>query len=288
MTLPLTPLAHQFAWTAPVAPPVRPAHRGGAADPAPPGPRPLLPRALRHDRHRLLRPPADAGGRVPPEIVQPRRAGRRSCRRCWPFTPDDFDEALEADPGAAAGTRDADDRAASINGIFSFTTDNMPLLGPNRLTCEGSGSPRRCGSRTRPGSARAMAEWLVDGHCRSFDLHECDVNRFEPHQLAPDYVRGPRLPELRRGLRHHPSAAAAGESAADADLAVLRAAARPRRGVPRGQRLGTAAVVRGQRRAGRRGPLARAPTPDDWAARTGRRSSPPRRRPPANRSRCTT
>jgi glycine cleavage system aminomethyltransferase T len=33
-----------------------------------------------------------------------------------------------------------------------------------------------------------MAEWLVDGHCSSFDLHECDVNRFEQHQLAPDYV----------------------------------------------------------------------------------------------------
>jgi glycine cleavage system aminomethyltransferase T len=34
-----------------------------------------------------------------------------------------------------------------------------------------------------------MSEWLVDGHCSSFDLHECDVNRFEPHQLATDYVR---------------------------------------------------------------------------------------------------
>src|SRR6266540_3861520 len=35
---------------------------------------------------------------------------------------------------------------------------------------------------------RAMAEWLVDGYCSSFDLHECDVNRFEQHQLAPEYV----------------------------------------------------------------------------------------------------
>jgi hypothetical protein len=32
-----------------------------------------------------------------------------------------------------------------------------------------------------------MAEWLVDGHS-SFDLHECDVNRFEDFQRAPDYV----------------------------------------------------------------------------------------------------
>ncbi|HET9085044.1 MAG TPA: glycine cleavage T C-terminal barrel domain-containing protein, partial [Candidatus Limnocylindrales bacterium] len=34
---------------------------------------------------------------------------------------------------------------------------------------------------------RAMAEWIVDGGSTS-DLHECDVNRFERHQLAPGYV----------------------------------------------------------------------------------------------------
>jgi dimethylglycine oxidase len=38
------------------------------------------------------------------------------------------------------------------------------------------------------GVGRAMAEWLVDGHCSSFDLHECDVNRFEAFQLGPSYL----------------------------------------------------------------------------------------------------
>ena len=38
------------------------------------------------------------------------------------------------------------------------------------------------------GVARAAAEWLVDG-APSIDVHECDVNRFEAHQLAPHYVR---------------------------------------------------------------------------------------------------
>src|SRR5690606_30527120 len=32
-----------------------------------------------------------------------------------------------------------------------------------------------------------VAEWLVDG-VSSVDLHECDVNRFEKHMLAPDYL----------------------------------------------------------------------------------------------------
>ena len=38
--------------------------RGRTADPAPPGPGPVLPRARRPHRHRLLQPQADAGGHV--------------------------------------------------------------------------------------------------------------------------------------------------------------------------------------------------------------------------------
>ena len=38
------------------------------------------------------------------------------------------------------------------------------------------------------GVARAMAEWLVDG-APAGDVHESDVNRFEPHQLGPGHVR---------------------------------------------------------------------------------------------------
>jgi glycine cleavage system aminomethyltransferase T len=37
------------------------------------------------------------------------------------------------------------------------------------------------------GVARSLAEWLVDG-ASSIDLHDCDVNRFEPHQRGPAYV----------------------------------------------------------------------------------------------------
>ena len=37
------------------------------------------------------------------------------------------------------------------------------------------------------GVGKAMAEWLVDGGSPT-DLHECDVNRFEAHQLAPSYI----------------------------------------------------------------------------------------------------
>ncbi len=33
-----------------------------------------------------------------------------------------------------------------------------------------------------------MAEWLIDGNSSTFDLHACDINRFERHQLGPAYV----------------------------------------------------------------------------------------------------
>ena len=56
-------------------------------------------------------------------------------------------------------------------------------------------------------------------------------------------------PELRRGLRRHPPAPADGGAATAADESVLRARAGARSVVPRGFRLGTPAVVRGERRA---------------------------------------
>ena len=66
-----------------------------------------------------------------------------------------------------------------------------------------------------------MAEWLVEGAPRT-DVHECDIARFEPHQLAPAYVRERGMPELRRGLRHPPPAPADGVAPAAADEPVPR------------------------------------------------------------------
>ena len=98
------------------------------------------------------------------------------------------------------------------------------------------------------------------------DVHECDIDRFEPHQLAPAYVARARRPELRRGLRHPPSAPADGVAAPAADEPVPRPRGGPGRPLPRGERLGAAALVRGERRAAR--PIRdRIPTRGDWASR---------------------
>jgi glycine cleavage system aminomethyltransferase T/glycine/D-amino acid oxidase-like deaminating enzyme len=74
-----------------------------------------------------------------------------------------------------------------IDGIFSFTPDGFPLMGESR-DIAGFWVAEAVWVTHSAGVARAAAEWLVDG-APSIDVHECDVNRFEAHQLAPVYIR---------------------------------------------------------------------------------------------------
>ncbi|MFJ9154903.1 FAD-dependent oxidoreductase [Streptomyces sp. NPDC102270] len=182
MNLPLTPLAHQLAWTGPV-----PALAGQTEEAV----RPIL----RHqdadlyyrDRHDTLgigyyghRPmPITAD-----EILSVDEAdGMPSVLK---FTEDDFAEAWTETQSLLPATREAKIEEA-VNGLFSFTTDGLPLLGESP-DVKGFWVAEAVWVTHSAGVGRAVAEWLVDGHCSSFDLHECDVNRFEPHQLAPEYV----------------------------------------------------------------------------------------------------
>ncbi|MFF8848098.1 FAD-dependent oxidoreductase [Streptomyces sp. NPDC015127] len=73
-----------------------------------------------------------------------------------------------------------------FNGIFSFTSDGMPLMGESREV-QGFWLAEAVWVTHSAGVAKAMAEWLVDGRPGT-DVHECDVNRFEEVQLAPSYV----------------------------------------------------------------------------------------------------
>ncbi|MCP3822433.1 FAD-dependent oxidoreductase [Streptomyces sp. A3M-1-3] len=182
MNLPLTPLAHQLAWTGPVPAlagqtdeAVRPILRHQDAD---------LYYRDRFDRlgigyygHRPMPVSAD-------DIASVGSAGQMpSVLR---FTEDDFAEAWAETQALLPATREAKIEEG-INGLFSFTTDGMPLMGESPEV-KGFWVAEAVWVTHSAGVGRAMAEWLVDGYCSSFDLHECDVNRFEPHQLAPDYV----------------------------------------------------------------------------------------------------
>jgi len=59
------------------------------------------------------------------------------------FTEGDFEEAWRQTQLLLPSTRDAKIEEG-INGLFSFTTDNMPLIGES-ADVRGSGSPRPCG-----------------------------------------------------------------------------------------------------------------------------------------------
>ncbi|MER6788884.1 FAD-dependent oxidoreductase [Streptomyces sp. NPDC000658] len=182
MNLPLTPLAHQLAWTGPV-----PALAGQKEEAV----RPIL----RHqDGDLYYRDRFDGigigyyGHRPMPvtadDILSVDEAdGMPSVLK---FTEDDFADAWAETQALLPATREAKIEEG-INGLFSFTTDNFPLLGESP-DLKGFWVAEAVWVTHSAGVGRAMAEWLVDGFCSSFDLHECDVNRFEPHQLSPEYV----------------------------------------------------------------------------------------------------
>jgi glycine cleavage system aminomethyltransferase T/glycine/D-amino acid oxidase-like deaminating enzyme len=182
MNLPLTPLAHQLAWTGQV-----PALAGQTAEAV----RPIL----RHqDADLYLRERYDTlgvgyyGHRPMPLRVEEIATVDEAevMPSVTPFTEDDFADAWTATRALLPATREAKIEEG-INGLFSFTPDNMPLLGESPDVA-GFWVAEAVWVTHSAGVGRAMAEWLVDGYCSSFDVHEFDVNRFEPHHLAPDYV----------------------------------------------------------------------------------------------------
>jgi glycine cleavage system aminomethyltransferase T/glycine/D-amino acid oxidase-like deaminating enzyme len=183
MDLPLTPLAHQLAWTTPVpamagldSEIIRPIVRHQGAD--------LYFRdhfdqvAVGFYGHRPM--PVDAE-----EIGRPSRPAAGPMPSVLPFTPEDFEPAWALSQELLPALREAG-VAEAFNGLFSFTTDDFPLLGPSR-DVEGFWVAEAVWVTHSAGVGRAVAEWLVEGRS-TVDLHECDVNRFEAHHLAPDYV----------------------------------------------------------------------------------------------------
>jgi glycine cleavage system aminomethyltransferase T len=182
MNLPPTPLAHQLAWTGPI-----PALAGQTEEAV----RPIL----RHqDADLYYRDRFDGlgigyyGHRPMPvsadDILSVDEADRMPS--VLKFTEEDFEDAWAETQSLLPATREAKVEEG-INGLFSFTTDGYPLLGESP-DVKGFWVAEAVWVTHSAGVGRAVAEWLVDGHCSSFDLHECDVNRFEPHQLSPEYV----------------------------------------------------------------------------------------------------
>ncbi|MGK4909004.1 GcvT family protein [Streptomyces albus] len=189
--VPLLPLAHQYARTAPLA---RLAGEGAEDAEAR---RPLL-RHQDHDLYYREHLDPDGGpGRIGigtyahrPLPVDPFTVPSFDeapvMPSSLPFTEDDFApswaETRRVLP-ALAGSRVEE----GFNGVFSFTPDGMPLLGESR-TLRGFWLAEAVWVTHAAGAARAVAELMTDGRA-TVDPHECDPQRFEGAQRSPAYVR---------------------------------------------------------------------------------------------------
>ncbi|TMR11345.1 FAD-dependent oxidoreductase [Nonomuraea turkmeniaca] len=173
LTVPLLPLAHQYAKSGPLAP-------------RPDGP------ILRHqDRDLYFRHYGDRIGvgsyahrpmPVTQDEIGPKGTTMPSVQA---FTEEDFDpawrDAVELLPALGESTYED-----GINGIFSFTPDGFPLIG-EAPHLDGFWLAEAVWVTHSAGVAKAVAELVVDG-TSGFDLHECELSRFEPAQLAPAFI----------------------------------------------------------------------------------------------------
>ncbi|MFH8753445.1 FAD-dependent oxidoreductase [Streptomyces rimosus] len=102
-----------------------------------------------------------------------------------PFTSDDFAPSWEDSRWLLPALREARIEEG-FNGVFSFTPDGMPLLG-EVPGLRGFWLAEAVWVTHSAGVAKAVAEWLTEGRPAT-DVHECAVARFEEAQLSPAYV----------------------------------------------------------------------------------------------------
>ncbi|MDI6097047.1 FAD-dependent oxidoreductase [Actinoplanes sp. NEAU-A12] len=180
LTVPLLPLAHQYARTGPV-----PA-MAGLNDLVLEARRPIL----RHqDQDLYYREHGDRlgigyyGHRPMPVALD--SLPTEGMPSVLPFTPGDFAPAWRESVALLPDLAGAEVEEG-INGVFSFTPDGGPLIGEHH-DLAGFWVAEAVWVTHSAGVARALAEWLVDGQPR-IDLHEADLHRFEQVQLAPGYI----------------------------------------------------------------------------------------------------
>ena len=73
-----------------------------------------------------------------------------------------------------------------VNGMFVFTPDGMPVLGESPQV-KGFWSAEGVWITHGGGVGKAVAEWMVNGQ-PTMDLREADISRFHPHQLTHSYI----------------------------------------------------------------------------------------------------
>lgn len=104
------------------------------------------------------------------------------------FTREDFEPTWEETKKLLPGLQDtALDESNSFNGIFSFTPDGGPLLGP-APGVEGLWMAQAVWVTQSAGVGQIMADWLVTGD-PGIDTHGLDLNRFDSALASKRWAR---------------------------------------------------------------------------------------------------
>jgi glycine cleavage system T protein len=181
LNVPLIPVQHQLAYTAPL-----PELAGATREIAEP--------ILRHQDHSMyFRQVHDAYAignyRHEPLLTDPEEI------HDWdggiepaiePFTEGDFHGAYEEAGRLLPALANVELRRA-FNGLMSFTPDGFPLLGES-AAARGLWLAQAIWVTHAGGCGRVLAELMTHGDAR-VDLHECDPQRFDAHGTSRVYAR---------------------------------------------------------------------------------------------------
>ncbi|MGU3500644.1 GcvT family protein [Mycobacterium sp. C31M] len=102
-----------------------------------------------------------------------------------PFTDDDFAPAWSASAELLPALGDSKVEEG-FNGIFSFTPDGFSIVGEHR-DLGGFWVAEAVWVTHSAGIAKATAEWILDG-APATDIHECDLYRFEEPAKSPEFI----------------------------------------------------------------------------------------------------
>ena len=181
VTLPLPPMRHQYAITAPL-----PELAGETVRyPAP---------VIRHqDRAMYFRQDYDAyvigSYDHEPLLLEPEdiwsHADAPEMPSMMPWSESAFRKGIISAGEFMPVLQDAE-LVQKVNGMFVFTPDGMPVLGESPHV-KGFWSAEGVWITHGGGVGKAVAEWMVDGQ-PSMDLREADISRFHPHQLTHSYI----------------------------------------------------------------------------------------------------
>lgn len=191
VSIPLLPLAHQYAKTTAV-----PALKGRDINSRINGLNATLPILRHQDQDLYYREHGEQygigyyGHRPMPVVaaslgLTSKDVDDRNMPSRLEFTPEDFDPAWKASQQLLPALQQTE-IADGFNGIFSFTPDGGPIFGqaPN---LDGFYVAEAVWVTHSAGVARALAEVLTTGRSQ-IDMGECELSRFEDIQLSRAYV----------------------------------------------------------------------------------------------------